>query len=77
MSTSGVFEVRLVGISLSKNLEAQILELISSRPMSMSQLAKELGLRREFVTGYLEALRTQGKLEMIQVGRSYVYQPKK
>ena len=58
-------------------LERQILGMTSTKPMSVSQLAKELGLRREFLAGYLEALRSQGKLEMVTVGRSYVYQPKK
>jgi predicted transcriptional regulator len=57
------------------DLDASIMKLVSERPMSVSQLAKELNLRRDFLAGYLEALKTQGKLKKIEVGRSYVYQP--
>lgn len=57
----------------SADIESRVMGLISAKPMSVSKLAKELGLRREFVSGYLEALREQGKLEMVTVGRSYVY----
>ena len=44
--------------------------------MSVSELAKRLNLRRDFLTGYLEAMREQGLLERIVVGRAYVYLPK-
>lgn len=56
-----------------KDLEKRILSLLSERLMSVSQVAKEIGMRRDVVTGYLEALKNQGKLEFYRVGRSNVY----
>lgn len=41
--------------------------------MSTSQLARELGMRRDIIAGYLEALKNQGKLDFFKVGRSHVY----
>ena len=55
------------------NLERKLLTLLSERLMSVSQVAKEIGMRRDVVTGYLEALKNQGKLEFYRVGRSNVY----
>jgi len=55
------------------NFEKKILELLSKKLMSTSQVAKELGMRRDVTTGYLEALRNQGKLNFYKVGRSHVY----
>ena len=43
--------------------------------MSISKLAKKLDKRRDFISGYLEALKEEGVLKVIQVGRSKVYQP--
>jgi len=43
--------------------------------MSVSELARRLNVRREYLGGYLEALRDSGRLERIMVGRSYVYRP--
>ena len=60
----------------SRAVEKTLLKKLAERPMSVSQLASELGLRRDFVSGYLEALRAQGRLELVVVGRSHVYQPK-
>jgi predicted transcriptional regulator len=53
--------------------EKKVLSLLENSLMSTSQLAKELGMRRDMVVGYLEALRDQGKVEKIRVGRSDVY----
>lgn len=53
--------------------EEKILKLLESRLMSVSQISKELGVRRDVVTGYLEALKNQGKLEFHRVGKSNVY----
>ena len=47
--------------------------MLKKNLMSVSQVAKELGLRRDVATGYLEALKNQGKLEFHKVGRSNVY----
>jgi predicted ArsR family transcriptional regulator len=53
--------------------EKKILELLSKKLLSVSQIAKELGMRRDMAAGYLEALRNQGKLEFYKVGKSNVY----
>jgi len=57
----------------SNDFEKKILELLSNRLMSVSQVAKELKIRRDVATGYLEALKNQGKLEFHRVGKSNVY----
>ncbi|MCX6819424.1 MAG: hypothetical protein NT129_05520 [Candidatus Aenigmarchaeota archaeon] len=56
-----------------EDLESMILELLKTRLMSVSQIAKELKIRRDFATGYLEALRNQGKLDFHCIGKSNVY----
>lgn len=55
------------------NFEKKILDLLSKELLSVSQIAKKLGIRRDVARGYLEALKNQGKLEFHQVGRSNVY----
>lgn len=55
------------------DFEKRILELLSDKLLSVSQIAKELGVRRDIITGYLEALKNQGKLEFHKVGKSNVY----
>jgi len=55
------------------NLEKRILDLLETRLLSVSQIAKELKINRAVASGYLEALRNQGKLEFYKVGRSNVY----
>lgn len=55
------------------DLEKRILELLSRKLLSVSQVAKELKIRRDVAAGYLEALKNQGKLEFHRVGRSNVY----
>jgi predicted transcriptional regulator len=57
----------------SNDFEKKILGLLNKRLMSVSQVAKELGIRRDVAAGYLEALKNQGKLEFHKVGRSNVY----
>jgi predicted transcriptional regulator len=57
----------------SNDFEKKILELLSTKLLSVSQIAKELGVRRDVVAGYLEALKNQGKLEFHRVGRSNIY----
>jgi predicted ArsR family transcriptional regulator len=56
-----------------EDLEPRILELLKTRLLSVSQIAKELKIRRDFTTGYLEALKNQGKLEFHCIGKSNVY----
>lgn len=41
--------------------------------MSVSEVARKIGMRRDITAGYLEALKNQGKLDFSKVGRSYVY----
>jgi predicted transcriptional regulator len=55
------------------NFEKKILDLLSKKLMSTSQVARELGMRRDVTAGYLEALKNQGKLNFCKVGRSHVY----
>ena len=55
------------------NLESKILSMLDKKLMSVSQIAREMKISRGVATGYLEALRNQGKLEMFKVGRSNVY----
>jgi len=55
------------------DFERRILNLLSKELMSISQVAREIGMRRDVTAGYLEALKNQGKLEFSKVGRSYVY----
>jgi len=58
------------------DLEKRIISELGKGLMSVSQLANRLGVRRDFLTGYLECLRHQGKLEKMEVGKAYVYRVK-
>lgn len=53
--------------------EKRILDLLSKKLMSVSEVARKIGMRRDITAGYLEALKNQGKLDFSKVGRSYVY----
>jgi len=66
------FKTPSSGIS-GNDFERRIFELLGRNLMSTSQLARELGMRRDVAAGYLEALKNQGKLDFFKVGRSYVY----
>ena len=55
------------------SLEKKIIDLLSKELLSVSQIAKKLGMRRDVATGYCEALKNQGKLEFHRVGRSNIY----
>ena len=57
----------------SNDFEKKILSMLSKNLMSVSQVAKRLGIRRDVAAGYLEALKNQGKLEFHKVGRSNIY----
>ena len=60
--------------STGKNdFERRILNLLGRKLMSTSQVARELGMRRDVTAGYLQALKNQGKLQFFKVGRSHVY----
>jgi DNA-binding transcriptional ArsR family regulator len=55
------------------DFEKKVLDLLANSLLSVSEIAKKLGVRRDVATGYLEALKNQGKLEFHVVGRSNVY----
>jgi predicted transcriptional regulator len=57
----------------NRDLEDKIVRILSSRLVSTSQLAKELGLKRYILAGYLEAMKNQGKLDFHRVGKSNIY----
>lgn len=57
----------------SNDLEKRIINMLSKELMSTSELARKLGMRRDIIAGYLEALKNQGKLKFSKVGKSYVY----
>lgn len=59
--------------SINNEFEKKVLELLSVKLLSVSQIAKKLEVRRDIIAGYLEALRDQGKLEFHRVGKSNVY----
>jgi predicted ArsR family transcriptional regulator len=61
----------------SGDVKSRILHTLQKKPMSVSELARQLKVRREFVTGYLESMRHDGDVEVVTVGRSNVYRPKK
>ncbi len=59
--------------SVSK-IEHRIIDILKDRPISVSELARKLRMRRDFLAGYLESMRERGRLRMIQVGKANVYQ---
>lgn len=60
----------------STDVKRRILSTLNEKPMSLSELSRKLKLRRDFVSGYLEAMRHEGEVKVINVGRSKVYRPK-
>jgi len=59
----------------SSDIRHKIVSLTKNKPMSVSELSRQLKMRREFVAGYLEALRHMGELKVISIGKSKVYTP--
>ncbi len=57
----------------TKQIEEKIIEILKNRILSTSQLAKELGLKRYILVGYLEAMKNRGLLEFHKVGKANVY----
>ncbi|MEM5773291.1 MAG: hypothetical protein QXL86_03690 [Candidatus Aenigmatarchaeota archaeon] len=58
---------------IDKSVEEKIIQILSKRILSTSRLAKELGIKRYVLVGYLEAMKNQGKLEFHKVGKANVY----
>lgn len=56
-----------------EKIEEKILNILSKEIMSISQLARRLKIKRYLLSGYLEALKDQGKVESFVVGRAKVY----
>lgn len=61
----------------SGDIKVRILSILRKKPMSLSEVARQLKVRRDFITGFLEAMRHEGEVEVINVGRSKVYRPKR
>jgi predicted ArsR family transcriptional regulator len=61
----------------STDVKNRILASLRKKPMSLSELSRQLKMRREFVTGYLEAMRHEDEVVVVTVGRSKVYRPKR
>jgi len=61
----------------STGVKAKILATLEKNPMSVSELSRRMKRRREFISGYLEAMRSEGKVEVVTVGRSKVYRQKR
>lgn len=59
--------------NIPDGLESRIIKELKKGLMSVSTLADRLGVRRDFLSGYLECMRHQGKLEKLEVGKAYVY----
>jgi len=57
-------------------IETEILKMLKERPISVSELARKLNMRRDFLAGYLESMRDRGMLNLIKVGKANVYQIK-
>ncbi|MEM5836756.1 MAG: hypothetical protein QXR09_02985 [Candidatus Aenigmatarchaeota archaeon] len=58
---------------IDKSVEEKIIQILSKKILSTSRLAKELGIKRYVLVGYLEAMKNQGKLEFHKVGKANVY----
>jgi predicted transcriptional regulator len=61
----------------SADFKRKVISTLKGSPMSLSELSRKLKLRRDFVSGYLEALRNAGEVEVTTIGRSKVYKPSK
>lgn len=56
-------------------MEERILTIVSDELLSTSALARKVNMRRDLLAGYMEALKHQGKVRLIKIGRSNVYSP--
>ena len=64
-----------MGNSLGR-LETEILKLLKERPISVSELARKMKMRRDFLAGYMESMRDRGMLTLVRVGKANVYMVK-
>lgn len=58
-----------------QSLEQKIISLLRKEPQSVSELARKLGMRRDFLAGYLESMKDRALLRLVKVGKSHVYLP--
>lgn len=70
-------EFRYIMSEMTADFKRKLLAMLKGGPMSLSELSRKLKLRRDFVSGYLEALRHAGEVEVATIGRSKVYKPSK
>ena len=59
--------------SYGSGVEIRILQTLQDEVLSITQLAKKLGMTRYILAGILEVLRMQGKIKLHKVGKSNVY----
>jgi predicted CopG family antitoxin len=59
-----------------QQMEYRILSTLKKEPQSVSELARKLGSRRDFLAGYLESMRERDMLRLVKIGKSNVYIPK-
>jgi predicted transcriptional regulator len=55
------------------SIEEECLKSLKAKPMSVSELAKKLNVRRDFLTGYLESMKDRNLLDLVKVGKANVY----
>jgi Mn-dependent DtxR family transcriptional regulator len=55
------------------SIEEECLKSLKAKPMSVSELAKKLNVRRYFLTGYLESMKDRNLLDLVKVGKANVY----
>ena len=67
----------LLMTNLSADTRRKIMSIIKNETISVSELSKRTKLRRDFVAGYLEALRHMGEVKVVTIGRAKVYSPAK
>ena len=61
--------------AIKGTLRTKVIDKLSSGPCSVSKLADVLKIRREFLSGFLEAMKETGDLTVIDVGVAKVYMP--
>lgn len=62
---------------ITADFKRKVLATLKGNPMSLSELSRKLKMRRDFVSGYLEAMRHAGEVDVDTIGRSKVYKPSK
>lgn len=57
----------------SADVKRKIISIIKNEAISVSELSRRLKMRRDFVAGYLEALKHMGEVKVDTIGRAKVY----